>query len=280
MKRKGWLTILAFLLTSGLAHAEHKLLVTDVLDAKEVEAQADYSVSHASAGATYLGQFKLSLTADRRELRNSLSVGLGYGLEMTAFLPFIFSDRRKDESFVSGVPRMDLQNNLGDLGVGLKYRLSGGKEKPMTWVVGLDVEFDTAEDDRAGTNGFDFTPYLAASAALPNGWRPFAMFQSAIRSGGVSDIHTLKIGTEKILNQMFTLLGDFQASFITAHAGSDRSASFSLGLGAYINLYRDLYVIPSVRYLMQTRMDLQNGDIEQDTLTATRWSLGLYYLFN
>ena len=70
------------LLTATAARAEHKLLITDVLDAKELEAQAtfEYVRQQASFDAVESGRMIRNST----ESRYSLGVGLGHGLEVTA----------------------------------------------------------------------------------------------------------------------------------------------------------------------------------------------------
>lgn len=79
------------------AHAEHKLLITDVLDAKQMEAEAFFGFSYTENDFTVKAPFYQKGTVKRDVTCSSYSLGagLGGGLQLNAGIPYIFTDHFK-----------------------------------------------------------------------------------------------------------------------------------------------------------------------------------------
>ena len=120
MKKMMMAVLGGILMTSATAHAEHKLLVTDVLDQKQVEAQAQFEYTHASGDVSVAGESGKA-TYNTTESLYSLGVGLGRGLEVSASIPYVFSERGKVQ--MNGFePEYDKRDGFGDFALGAKYR--------------------------------------------------------------------------------------------------------------------------------------------------------------
>lgn len=269
------------------ARAEHKLLITDVLEEKQLEGEATFEYLHQRGDL----QDRVASANGKRfvnvlESNYSLGVGLGHGLEVTASIPYTLMERTKAE-FPGLEPEYEKRDGVGDFAFGGKYLLLGGEHERFALVTGLDLKFDTAGGNNAGTRSTDVSPYLAASTVIGEHVKPYAAYRATLRSGGLQDTHTLTLGAEAELNETVTLDLKFDAAFNT---GADRNLSFSglpvngyqeynVELGSYLQLVHNLYLIPTVRVILTSANDTKDEALHFASATGVGGGLSLYYLY-
>ncbi|MBJ6801124.1 hypothetical protein [Geomonas propionica] len=277
MKKMVLAVLGGILMTTATAHAEHKLLVTDVLDKKQVEAQALFEYSHIKGDITDLGDHGKG-TINAAESLYSVGVGLGHGLEVSASLPYIFSEREKE--VIDGVGAAQAKTDgFGDLALQAKYRLVGGEEAPYTVVAGLGLKFDTAGDSQAGTGTTDVSPFIAASANLGHHNTPYAIYRATIRNHDESDTHTISLGFEKELNHTVTIDAKVDANFNTATRDYTAYEDFTFEVASYLQMAHNFYLLPSVAYVVATDSRSKDGEFRAGSADGFRAGFSLYYLF-
>ncbi|ACH39158.1 hypothetical protein Gbem_2145 [Citrifermentans bemidjiense Bem] len=265
------------LLTSTAARAEHKLLITDVLDKKQVEAQALFEYSHTSGKLSTPAESGKA-TSNATESVYSLGVGLGSGLEVSASIPYVFSERAKAQ-FDGFEPEYEKRDGFGDFAVEAKYRLLGGEEKPCTVVTGLGVKFDTAGGNNAGSGTTDVSPFIAASANLGHHNIPYAVYRATIRNHDAQDTHTVSLGLEKELSHEVTLDAKIDANFNTSTREVTANENFTFEVASYIQLAHNFYLLPSVAYVVETDSTLKALDVRATSVDGFKGAVSLYYLF-
>lgn len=266
-------------MAAGPARAEHKLLVTEILDAKQMEAQAKFEYTHMTRDFKVLAESGKT-TSNLLESNYSLGVGLGHGLEVTASIPYVLSERTKVE-FNGGViePEYEKRDGVGDFSFGGKYRLFDEEKEPFSLVAGLDMKFDTAGGGNAGTQTTDVSPYLAASKKLNPHLIPYGIYRATLRNNGGPDTHTVTAGVEAELNETVTLDARLDASFGTGTKLLTASELYSFELASYVQLLHNFYLIPSVAVASGSPVDAKGVDARLDTPFAIRGGMSLYYLF-
>ncbi|BCG47256.1 hypothetical protein GEOBRER4_n2084 [Citrifermentans bremense] len=265
------------LLTSTAARAEHKLLITDVLDKKQVEAQALFEYSHFS-GKLNTPAESGKFTANATESVYSMGVGLGSGLEVSASVPYVFSERVKVQ-FDGFEPEYEKRDGFGDFAVEGKYRLLGGEEKPCTVVAGLGVKFDTAGGSNAGSGTTDVSPFIAASANMGHHNIPYAVYRATIRNHDEQDTHTVSVGLEKELSHTVTLDARVDANFNTSARDITANEDFTFELASYIELAHNFYLLPSVAYNIATDAKGKETEVRVTSVDGFKGGVSLYYLF-
>ncbi|MBU5614498.1 hypothetical protein [Geomonas azotofigens] len=277
MKKMVLAVLGGILMTTATAHAEHKLLVTDVLDQKQVEAQALFEYSHSKGDVTILGESG-KRTLNATESLYSVGVGLGHGLEVSASIPYVFSER--DKLQMNGLdPEQERRDGFGDLALQAKYRLVGGEEAPYTVVAGLGVKFDTAGDSQAGTGTTDLIPFIAASANLGHHNTPYAIYRATIRNHDEYDTHTISLGFEKELNHTVTIDAKVDANFNTATRDVTANEDFTFEVSSYLQMAHNFYLLPSVAYVVATDYRSKDDAVRVGSADGFRAGLSLYYLF-
>lgn len=234
------------LFAATTASAEHKLLVTDIVDPGHVEAEAAWEFTH----------FNQDVKGNVSEAGFSIGVGLAKNLELDITLPYVLKEAVGEES----------AKGWGDLTVGAKYRIL--KESPITLTAAFDVEFDTGSKAVSGDeHHITYSPSLAISKNLGHETIPYAFYKAAFNSNG-PDAHTLAIGLEKELNHTVTLDAKFDTTFFV---GAEDLTVYNLDLGAYLQVCKNVYVIPSVGI----------GRLHADgaEATALKGGAALYMLF-
>jgi len=275
MKKQITIAMVATMLTATAAHAEHKLLVTEVLDAKQVEAQATFEYLHKK-GDFVSGAESGRVTGNTLESNYSLGVGLGHGLEMTAFIPYVISERQKVDPSEEMYEHRD---GVGDFGIEAKYRLLGGEEKPFALVTGVDLKFDTAGRGNAGTGTTDVSPFVAASANLGHHTTPYAIYRATLRNHGEYDTHTASVGLEKEVNETVTIDAKADANFNTATGSRTANEDFVFELSSYLQVAHNFYLIPSAAYVLDTRNRDKIEETNYRSADGFRGGVSLYYLF-
>ncbi|GFO57874.1 hypothetical protein GMST_01990 [Geomonas silvestris] len=277
--KKVVMAAMGLLMTATAAQAEHKLLVTDVLEPKQVEMQAlyEYSSIEGNLHDPVEGNGKIKSHASEANL--SVGIGLLHGLEVTASVPYLFNERTS-ASFASGAADTEKRDGIGDFALEGKYRLLGGEEAPVTVVTGLGLKFDTAGTRNGGTGSTDVSPFIAASMNLPRHHTPYAIYRANLRSGEANpDTHTLSLGLEKEVNHTFTLDAKIDANFNTATSHVSSNQDFVFELSSYIQVAHNFYVLPNVAYLTATDQTLKVTDTRVTGQDGYRVGASLYYLF-
>lgn len=265
------------------AQAEHRLFPTDVLEAGQFEATAAFSYSHYSYDYTVKNWIvPVFGTTTRNTFASSyqLGAGLGKGLELTAMIPYYHQDSVKFEDTSSTIPAYRDYDGLGDFAAGVKYRLYSSKTSPLTMVTGLDVKFETADSDKAGSGTTDITPYLTAGLDLGKVIKPYASYHATIRNHGASDIHRLAVGMQYEINPVITLRPSLSASFITDSDWLKGYESYGAGINCYLQVINNFYLIPSVNYSYNTKTSSLDGGIDYSEINTFSTGLALYYFFN
>ena len=264
-------------MAAGTARAEHKLLVTEILDQKQMEAQAKFEYTHTTQDLRVAAESG-KVTSNLLESNYSLGVGLGHGLEVTASIPYVMSERTKVE--LNGLePEYEKRDGVGDFSFGGKYRLFDEEKEPFSLVAGLDMKFDTAGGGNAGTQTTDVSPYLAASKKLNPHCIPYGIYRATLRNNGGEDVHTVTAGVEAELNETVTLDARLDANFGTGTKLSTAREVYSFELASYLQLLHNFYLIPSVAIASGSPVDLKGEDARLDTPFAIRGGMSLYYLF-
>lgn len=258
---------------TGVAHAEHKLLVTDVLKVGQVEAQANLEYSWARGNLSILDEpGKVKLRA--LESRFTAGAGIGFGAEVAMSVPYLYFERERVDDPI-GTEFGD-RDGLGDLTVGIKKTVV--EVQGVQTVIGMDVKFDTASEAKGGTGTTDVQPYLALSKEMGHHLVPYAAYRAIIRNHDAADTHRLTLGFEKELNHTVTLDIKGEVSFNTS-SELDGTANQTYGLeaGSYLQLAPNFYLLPSVAVFSNTKSE--NGALQQKAISGFRPGIAAYYLF-
>jgi len=265
------------LVLSSVAKAENKLFITDVLDPGQMEAQGTLRFTRSSEDSfTSSG---VTGRAYRRTSRVSLSLGRGIsdGYQLDAAIPLVLTDDQINT--FNGVSATVDRSGIGDLDIGLKYRIAGAEQGPYVVSARLDIKPQTADSNKAGTGTTNISPQLAASFRIGDGLRPYGVYEPTFRNHGEADTHTLAFGAEKIFSQVVAMTLNISASRNTASDSVAGYSSYSIGLSSYIEIRRNLYLIPALSFSWFGERKAINGSFRIDSSTVTGASLGVYYLF-
>src|SRR5689334_8271708 len=101
--------LLGVLLTATTVRAEHKLLITDVLEAKQIEVEAGYQYTKVNGKLN-----GLSTNSTTSSSPFSLGVGLGYGLEVEAASAYLYNGRQQLQ-ILPGVTATVKRDGFADL---------------------------------------------------------------------------------------------------------------------------------------------------------------------
>jgi hypothetical protein len=279
MKKKILVALMGVMMSSTVAHAEHKLLITDVLEPKQIEGQAQFEYVHTSFDARVFGLKTGKATTNSTESNYSLGVGLGHGLEVTASIPYLFNERTRTE--VLGESEIENRDGIGDFALEAKYLLLGGEEERYAVVTGLDLKFDTAsEKHAAGTGTTDVAPFIAASTKLGHHFIPYGVYRATLRNHDAPDTHTLSVGVEKEFCRTFTLDAKMDTNFNTATRDFRAYEDFVFELTGYVQVAHNFYLLPTVAYVKTTDIEGKNLPVPASASgDGFRGGLSLYYLY-
>jgi hypothetical protein len=269
------------LMLTATAHAEHKMLITDVLDAKQVEARASLGYSYTENDFMVKSPFyqKGTIKHDVTCSSYSLGAGLGGGLQLHAEIPYYFSDKRTYEYTSPVYPsRYGKTGSWGDFAFGAKYLVMGGEEKPFAVVTGLDVKFETANERKEGSGTTDVSPYVAVSTTIDN-WRPYVEYRATIRNHDANDSHLLALGAEYRINERVSLTPHANVLFRTASKVLNPYESYDFALDIYLQVARNFYLIPAFNAGFSSDTSLRDGSQDLSGAAFYGTGLGLYYLF-
>ncbi|MDY6987520.1 MAG: hypothetical protein SWQ30_05625 [Thermodesulfobacteriota bacterium] len=263
--------------------AEEKLFVTDVLSKKEMEARVSFLYIHDSTDfyrrspSFLMGNQKNDFFVSKYYL----GVGLGHKLEVAAWIPYVFFDKLKNRFYSYPEPQTlhYRKDGFGDFQLGAKYRVFDEENKPFTLVAGLETKFDTASENDGGTGSTDISPFVAASATVAHGVRPYLLYRFTERNHGRKDTHSIRLGVEKELDERVGLNGFLEGSF---HTSSDLLTSYEMyyfRVESYIRLHGNLYVLPGVGMAINSSADRKDMDLHFDSTRGIVVMLSFYHLF-
>jgi hypothetical protein len=274
--------VFATVLISPMAHGAEKLLITDVLSKREVEAEARFTYAHGSLH--FYSPPPLSITAkstlNMSFVEGTLGLGLGHGFQVEAAIPYAFSVRTRARYYV--LPSESIYHSregFGDLSLGAKYEVFSEKERSFALVAGLELKLDTASENRFGTGTTDVGPFLAASTTIGAGMRPYAAYDLAVRNHGERDSHVFGLGVEKELNDSMALTPFLEVSFHTSTDTLTSYETYVFGLKSYIRIHRHFYAIPLVGFEIDSPVRRRDVDLRFDASEGIHIGLSLYHLF-
>lgn len=271
------------LLCTTQAQAEHRLFPTDVLEFGQFEAEVDFFYSHSSYDFTlknWSPPITGTTTYNSFASGYEFGAGLGNGLQLHVALPYYFKNDYTYTYDTSATTSYRERDGVGDFMAGVKYRLYQGKQTPVTVVTGVDIKFDTADTDKAGTGTTNFSPYLTASLDIDRNLRAYASYYPTIRNHGAVDTHPITVGMQYEINPVVTLKPALTAAFVTDSDQLNGYESVGVGIDCYLQVMKNLYLIPGVSYSYNTSTSTKNGSIDYGELNAVSTGLRLYYFFN
>jgi hypothetical protein len=274
------LSVLA--LMSATAHAEHKLLVTDVLNKGQSEISAEVSYFHSKYDFSDRSTVNPSGTARTDSTASTFytATGLGHGLQISASIPYLFSQKTTFD-FDTTPPASDVskRDGLGDLKIGVKYRIVGEETAPVTLVTGLDLKFDMQGTKHGGTGTTNIAPYLALSRKYAPETRLYASYAAVLRNHGAADSHLLVAGVEQGVSRRVTAVAEVVADFLINNDHLKDTEEFGGTLATYLQLYGNLYLIPSVQAFLVNSFDQKDSSTHFGPTRAIGATMRLYYLF-
>jgi hypothetical protein len=257
------------LLAASSAFAEHRLLVTDVPDPGMIETRLDFTYSRAN-GKNDLGE---KLIDEKTGAAVTLGAGILNGLKFSAEIPYTLVQHKEGVEI----------DGFEDITLGVKYALTKSLLKlPFDAAVGFDWKLDSASSNegKPGTGSNNYSPYLAVSKNLHT-FIPYVKYQPDFiveAHKGRTD-HNLTLGAEIELNHHYTLDLAVKGVVNGHHEGFKSSTDVEIEAGPYINVTKNLYILPKVSYKVI-------GDIKDDTdkkvlrnADEYKVGLGVYCLF-
>ena len=269
MKKAAVLSALLSLLTATSALAEHKLLVTDVPDKGQIETRLDYVYSKAE-GKNDVG---VKVKDELSGAVASFGVGLGEGLKLSATIPYTFEQHTFEGGKIDGV---------NDLILGARYAFTKSLVKlPFDAAFGIDWKLNSADSGThdAGTGTNIYAPYLAVSKNLET-FIPYLKYQPAftVKEGRDQTIHNITVGSEIEICHHASLDLAVTASANQSHKDMKSSTDVEFEVVPYINLSKNLYLLPKAAYKIIGDQEKTTGErltnIDEYTL-----GMGIYYLF-
>jgi hypothetical protein len=254
--------LLLSIVATSSAYAEHKLLVTEVPDPGKVEARVDVAYSNLDGK---------NVTDEQTVAVAAVGVGVVKGLKLSVALPYTFVQHE------DGVKK----DGFGDITLGARFVPTKIVKLPVDLAVGIDWKTTTASfsEEDTGTGRNIYAPYLAVSKNLHT-VIPYVKYQPEfiVKKHRGQTVHNLTAGAEIEFSHHYSLDVAVKAS-ANGRAEEVKSATdVEFEVAPYINVVKNLYIIPRVAYKVLGDRSLQSGekitDIDEYTL-----GLGVYYLF-
>lgn len=285
MPNRIMLSCLLVLLIAISAQAEHKLLITDTLDARQSEAALNFNYAHSSyelPRAAYMSEGSTSRIAYSSLV--SLGLGLGYGLQLTASIPYVFYDKTRstqDNMLIPGDSgRYSKEHSgFGDATIGAKYRIWGNEKQTWALTTGLDLKLDSADSHYVGSGTTDISPFIATSTVVNTNLRPYGWYRAVIRDHSRGESHLIGIGAEYELNRTLTLKPSFSMELNISSNTFKPYGTYHADLTSYLQLHRNLYLLPALTLAYSPLIDLKQYKERYQDLTTRSISLALYYYF-
>ena len=251
------IVVFVFLLCANLAHADYRLLPTDVLEAKQVEAAVLFAYKQGTGNFDY-GSGAGSQSWDTFFSACSFGVGLGSGFQINASIPYVFTDKSRtyydyNTSYI--FRNSDGSGGFEDFSLSGKYLILDEKNNPFAMAAGLGVKFNTtkATGPFSGGDSTDFKPLLTASKKVGPNFTPFISYSAYIRSNSdYQNSHCLLIGSEFKIHQNASLVPEFGVRFYGESEKWSSNREYFLSLSSSIQAFRNFYLIPSVSFSTAT----------------------------
>jgi hypothetical protein len=279
-------TLIALLVASNVC-AEGYLFPTDIVDKGRFDLQG--SVSKETYDQTWHLNFGgLNANVEERRDRISQAIRARYGVaedwHIELHLPYD-SRARVDTSNRPGGNANVIEGSrnfdgAGNIELGIKHRFIGSAQSPFDLSGRLLVGANTAGDSK--------TTLMAEAIA---GWRPndslkmFAGYQGQFSDQDVQpDRHSLLMGLYQRVNERLTIVPQASISYYEpAHLGSLTTSGhikqYSLGIAAYLQIYRNTYLIPGFAFGQISSYSYGPFAHYDETSDPKAYSLSLYHLF-
>ena len=257
------------LVTAGAAYADHKLLVTDVLGAKEAEVQVGYEYS--SLRPTIVGGGKYS-KIDSAFVTTG-AVGIGHGLQFDLSLR---EDMHNQDLESSGVVN---HNGTGRVSTGFSYRLDYFQSPKLALLTGIGLTFaGEGHNPVSGSGATAVSPFVAASYQVGSGYTPYAVYRANLRDRKwAGNSHEVALGVENELSKTVTVGAKAAVVFGTGSPESSTTEDGSFEINSHLRVANNLYLLSSVAALQQSRRTI--GDIKQQSISGIKTGVALYYYF-
>jgi hypothetical protein len=280
MKKWGVIAVLLSLVATS-ASAEHALLVTDVPDPGQVEARLDVCYRSLKGRKPSFDDITGEQVRDSGTVKDkgtgavaTVGVGVVTGLKLSASLPYTFAQHeeriRKD--------------GFGDITLGARFVPTRLAKLPVDLAVGIEWKTTSGEQD-TGTGHNDYAPYLAVSKNL-HPVVPYLKYQPEFitKKYGGQTIHQMAAGAEIEFSDRYSL--DVVVRVFANGRHEDEmfgrvksSNDVEIEASPYINLTRNLYLLPKFAYRFIGDRSMDRGwrvlwDADEYTV-----GLGCYYLF-
>jgi hypothetical protein len=281
MKKWGVIAVLLTLVATS-ASAEHTLLVTDVPAPGQFEARLDVSYwSLTGRKPMEIDAVNGEAVRDSDKVKDkgtgavaTVGVGVARGLKLSASLPYTFSQHEE------GIRK----DGFGDITLGARFVPTRLVKLPVDLAVGIDWKTTSGEKD-TGTGRNDYAPYLALSRNL-HPVIPYMKYQPHFiaKESGSQTIHQITAGAEIEFSNRYSLDAAVHVFANGRHEdetfGRVKSSNdVEIELVPYINLTRNLYLLPKFAYRFISDRSMDRGwrilrDADEYTI-----GLGCYYLF-
>lgn len=255
------------LLTATSALAEHKLLVTDVPDPGHVEARIDFDYTKETGKDFFLEK----VSGERIGSTVTVAAGVINGLKISATMPYTINQQ------IEGIKA----NGFEDLTLGVRYSLTKSLLKlPVDIAVGFDWKLDSARRNDPGTGDNSYSPSVAVSKNL-HLFIPYVKYQPdfIVHGNNGQTVHNLTVGTEIEFSHHYSLDVKVKETFNGSVAGIKASNNFEVEVGPYINVFKNLYLLPTVSYAVIGDIETDLGEKLLQKADGYKIGFGLYYLF-
>lgn len=269
MKKAVVFSALLSLFASTSALAEHKLLVTDVPNPGSFETRLDVSYSKAQ----WKNDLDEKIADEKTGAAVTVAAGVVEGLKLSASLPYTIAQHAEGTSI----------DGFGDITLGARYALTKSLVKlPFDAAVGLDWKLASADSNpgRPGTGRNDYAPYLAVSKNH-HVYIPYFKYQPEfiVKEHAGQTIHNLTAGAEIEFSHHYSLDVAVKASLNGSHEGLKSSNDYEAEIAPYINLKKNIYLIPKVAYKVIGDVEDTAGVKVVKSADEYTVGIGVYCLF-
>jgi hypothetical protein len=244
--------------------------VTDVPDPGGIETRMDVTYSRAQ----WKNDLDEKVTDEKTGTAVTVAAGVVSGLKLSASLPYTFAQHAEGTSF----------DGFGDLSLGARYAITKSLVKlPFDLAFGMDWTLATAEGSKKvnlapGSN--NFAPYLAISKNFHT-IIPYVKYQPefVVKEHAGQTIHNLTAGAEIEFSHHYSLDVSIKGSASNAHEGLKGSNDIEFEVAPYINVTKNLYLLPKVAYKLIG--GVQDAEGVKIVKSADEYTVGfgVYYLF-
>jgi len=264
------LFVLAGLATTTAAQAQHSLLPGDVLEQGKVSFETRYDYTRFTSDANTVGTSTGAYTQNAGIGSVQFAAGLGYGIGISAALPYTFFENTKVESAPAFNQHRD---GVGDVAVGAKLQLLNTRTINLT--TGLTVKLNSAGGD-AGSRTTEFNPSIALTLNRQSNVAPFIVYAPTFIKGSNNnpDSHSGVIGVNLVAGQSaFILLGQARLNNEGAYK---RNEEYKISLEPVIALNSVFNLTPTIGYIHRTSAESATTGPAKSTEKGLIAGIGIY----